>query len=399
MTVSDALHWPRRMALCAALLAVAVGTARAAEPAPAADPVTEAFSGHDPESKGWIDHSVWSEFLDRVMIEAGRSTKRLGRDRDMKRRRRIGSRLTYGNPNPSRFENNRIAFHILGEEAIEVVRAFRQGLEMVSERLELAWLSRDEQLAYWLNLYNAAVFEQIAERYPLRRLERLRAALWDEPLLTVAGHSLSLREIETRILFPIWKDPRILYGLWQGAVGGPRLPNRAYTGENVWALLERNAREFVNSNRGMKPDGAVLRASRLYEWGASLFAGEAALIGHIASYAEPPFAEGLEGVDHVAYDLYDWHIAGLIDGTPDTGQWNQYGGMLTGSMGGSSYLNSVLALAQSTDQTHAPLPAHGLQLLQGIEENNDRARMPRVRVEECRPGEDCSPSGTRPPPE
>jgi len=390
--------------LCLPLLSCAPGRqVTLGEPVatPETDPVTQAFSGHDPESTGSVDHSVWSEFLSTVTLDVGRSRSRL--ELELDRSRMIGSNLKYGSSRRSRFENNRVAFHLLEDEAIELVRAYRQGLEHISERIDLTWLDRDEQLAYWLNLYNATVMEQLLERYPLSRLERLREELWGVSLLEVAGHSLSLRDIETRILFPLWDDPLILYGLWQGAVGGPKLRRRAFTADNVWDLLHKNAREFVNSNRGMRPWSTKLHVSLLYAWGAPLFANEKALIRHITSYADPPFSEGLEPVKRLDFDLYNWKIADLNEGTQTSGQWNQLGGLLTGSvasagndgtgtpsiLGDSNFLNNLMTRSESTDLTHLGLSPEGVVLLRGIAEFNRNDNEPQVTVEACPPDDEA----------
>ena len=361
---------------------------RAATP----DPVTAQFSAYDPTSRIRLDHSPWNAFLAAVVLDVGRSTRRIGRG---KPQQKIGSHLTYGNPSPSRFENNRVLFHRFKRSHRELLRRHREGLEHLPERVPLAALNRAEQLAFWLNLYNAALMEQIVERYPVQKLKTWRRDkaddLWHRKRLQVAGTALSLRDIETKILFPIWHNPLVLYGLWQGAIGGPRLPNRAYTGANVWRLLDGNAREFVNSNRGMRPEGGTLYLSLLYRWGAPLFPGDHALIRHILRYAQPPFSRDLDGVDSVVYGLYDWHIADLIDGTTDPGQWSQLGGLLSGTFGTANDLNRLLSLAQQKDATLHSEPPQAIRLLKGILANNSHDRTPRVTVEECRSGKLCPP--------
>ncbi len=367
-------------------------------PAATPDRVTAKFSAHDATSRIRLDHSPWNALLAAVVLDVGRSTRRIGRG---KPQQKIGSRMTYGNPNRSRFENNRVLFHRFGKQHVALLRRYRAGLEHLPERVPLAALNRAEQLAFWLNLYNAAVMERIADHYPVRKLRAWRGGdaddVWHDKRLHVAGIALSLRDIETKILFPVWHHPLVLYGLWQGSIGGPRLPNKAYTGENVWRLLEGNAREFVNSNRGMRPDGRILRVSLLYRWGTALFRDDEALIRHIARYARPPFSRGLDDVDRVVYDLYDWYIADLVGGMEDTGDWSHIGGLLTGISGTANDLNRLLSLTQGKDVTHLSEPPQAIRLLRGIAANNSRRRTPHVTVEACPPGGDCPPPATSKP--
>jgi len=351
-----------------------------------ADPVTAAFAGYAPLSSIELDHGWWGRFLSKTVVYAGASTQRLNRG---EKRRWVGSRIGYGNDLPSRYENNRVVLSGFAETHLAALRRYRRGLETLPDRLPLAALNRAEQLAYWLNLYNAHALEHVAGHYPAETTEALRgppgspaSGVWHERTLTVAGVDLSLVDIERKILFPIWDDPLVLYGLWQGAIGGPRLPLRPYTGARVWDMLAANAREFVNSNRGMKPEGAVLEVSLLYGWGAPLFEDEAALHRHIAALADPPFSMGLEATDRLEHALYDWHLADLSGGTHHRGQWNNIAAFVAG-MSNDHRSQQLANLAISRDTTRNALPAATVELLQSMERFNDRAREGRVTVEEC----------------
>lgn len=384
-----------RLVLAAMLFAP--GLAWAQEPSP--DPVTEMFSAYDPESTIELDHGFWSGFLSRTVVHAGYSKGRLGRGL---KRGWIGTRMRYGNDLPSRYENNRVVLDAFDDTHLAAIRQYREGLEALPGRVPLELLNRGEQLAFWLNLYNAHVLEHVAAHYPAETTEKLRSppgapetGVWRERTLEVAGVPLSLREIETRILFPIWHNPLVLYGLWQGAIGGPRLPTRAYTGSGVWDMLEDNAREFVNSNRGMRPDGGVLEVSLLYGWGAPLFAGEASLRRHIEGLAVLPFAAGLETAERVRTALYDWHLADLSGGTHFQGQWNNMAALVAG-LGNGPESSQLIELALRTDTSRDRLPAQTIDLLQNMDRFNDRERRPVTGVEECPREGDCAPAETPP---
>jgi len=362
-------------------------------PAKATDPVTAAFSAYSALSTVELDHSVWSQFLSKTVVFAGYATQRLSRGR---KRAWIGSKLRYGNSLPSRYENNRVVLGSFEEEHFDLIRRYREGLESIPERVPLGALNRAEQLAYWLNLYNVHALEHVAAHYPATTTRDLRSApgeppegVWHERTLEVAGAPLSLVDIERKILFPIWDDPRVLYGLWQGAIGGPRLPLRAYTGATVWGMLEDNAREFINSNRGMRPDGEELEVSLLYGWGAPLLKGETALRRHIAIHALPPFSNGLERARRVEIDLYDWHLADLSGGTHHQGQWNNLAGFVF-AMGNDPRNQALANVAIQSDDTHHPLPAPTVELLQNMDRFNDRERRGRVTIEECPQGSGCA---------
>ena len=358
-------------------------------PSQPGDAVTAVFSEYDPDSTIELNHSMWSDLLSKTAVFAGHSTRRVSRGQ---KRVWIGSRMRYGNDLPSRHENNRIVLGKFTDEHFAALKRYRQALESAPDQLPLAKLNRAEQLAYWLNLYNAHALEHVAAHYPSETTEALRSApgeapegVWHERTLNVAGVALSLVDIERRILFPVWDDPLVLYGLWQGAIGGPRLRLRAYTGSNVWRMLRENAREFINSNRGMKPTGEVLEASLIYGWGAPLFDGDGRLRKHIAAYAQPPFSQGLEATQRVEIARYDWHLADLSGGTHHRGQWNHTAALL-GSGLGNQFLSDMIM----NDPTRQTMPATTIELLRDMEKFNNRERRTQVTIKECPEGSDCA---------
>jgi len=390
-----------RVAHCAScliitcLIAVSPGIASAAQDGTGSnpsDPVTAAFFGHDPQSDIELNHAMWSRLLSKTVVFAGRSTTRLGRG---DKQSWVGSRMGFGNDLPSRYENNRVVLSGFDDEHVGLIRRYRQALEAVPAQIPLTSLSRAEQLAYWLNLYNAHALEHVAKHYPDTTTKALRSApgeppegIWHERTLEVAGMALSLVDIEQKILFPIWDDPLVLYGLWQGAIGGPRLPGRAYTASEIHRMLVENAREFINSNRGMKPAGRVLEVSLIYGWGAPLFDGRESLKRHIGAYARPPFAQGLEAATDIAVNLYDWHLADLSGGTHHQGQWNHTAAFVFGLP--NDHGNIQLGnLAMRTDTTRRSMPAPTIELLQQMRRFNNLDRETRVGIRDCSSTRDC----------
>lgn len=68
-------------------------------------------------------------------------------------------------------------------------------------------LTRDQQLAYWINLYNAVTVEVILENYPITSIRDIKdgplsIGPWNRPLVQVAGQTLTLNDIEHRIIRP-----------------------------------------------------------------------------------------------------------------------------------------------------------------------------------------------------
>jgi hypothetical protein len=92
-------------------------------------------------------------------------------------------------------------------------------------------------------------------------------------------------------------------------MGCPNLQLEAYTPENMDALLEKGAREYVNHPRGVLLSGDRLLLSSIYDWFQADFGGsEESVLGHLQVYANPELATRLkEFGGKNSYD-YDWRI-------------------------------------------------------------------------------------------
>ena len=179
-------------------------------------------------------------------------------------------------------------------------------------------LSAPEQMAYWINLYNALTVQVVLGDYPVESIREIHEGLvplvgpWGDVRATVAGQGLTLDDIEHRILRPIWKDPRIHYAVNCAAYSCPHLLARAFTADNLEELMEQGARDYVNHPRGVEVlDEAFAVVSSIYsdDWYREDFGEtDAEVIAHFLQYAEPELAEQLEGFDGIMEYEYDWRL-------------------------------------------------------------------------------------------
>lgn len=257
-------------ALVAGLALIPEGRVHAADPA--------VFAAHGEGSTAKIDHHDWTVLL-RAMTTVERGV----------------TKVAYkGLDRPSR-------------EALSAYVAFLQ-------TVPVGEFNRDEQLAFWLNLHNAATIEILVEEYPGRTLAPVRSlpksagGPFAEKRLTVAGVALSVEDIVQSVLRPNWKDPLYHYGLAYGAVGGPNLARKAFTGPEVHAQLEEQARSFVNRG-GADVRRGKLTVSSLYEWYRADFgADDAALIDHLRRFASDEMKQDLAGITSISKHDFDWAL-------------------------------------------------------------------------------------------
>ncbi len=184
--------------------------------------------------------------------------------------------------------------------------------------IDIAAYNRDEQIAFWMNLYNAAIADVVLDNLPVGSVLEIRgpginvAGPWLRPIATIYGRTLSFDDVEHRILRVAFNDMGIPihYGVNCASQGCPALAPRAHTAENWRENLKATARQFVNCPHGVRLNDGELRTSRIYHsWFPEDFgSSDADTIAHLAEYAEPELAEGLKAHSSIAGDFYDWRL-------------------------------------------------------------------------------------------
>ena len=270
-----------RAAAPAAGFVVATAASGGARAAPKAE-LWARWQAHDPAADTAIDHDAWDRLLAAYSVP--------GRDGI--------TRFAYARLAASP-DRNRLDDYVAGLAGVPI-----------SDH------SRGQQLAYWLNLYNALTVKLILDHYPVASIRDIDISPglfadgpWGRPLLSVEGEAVSLDDIEHRILRPIWADPKIHYGVNCASLGCPNLPPRAFRSGTTERMLDQGGRAFVNHPRGARVDAGRLVVSSIYVWFQEDFGGsDAGVIEHLGRYAQPPLARALTGVARIADHDYDWSL-------------------------------------------------------------------------------------------
>jgi hypothetical protein len=207
----------------------------------------------------------------------------------------------------------RVAYRKFSDADRKALNGYVAGLTKTPVRK----LSRPEQLAYWVNLYNALTVKVILDNgipKSIRDIDISPGFLadgpWGKKLVAIEGRDVSLNDIEHRILRPIFKDPRIHYALNCASLGCPDLPPTAFTAANTEKLLEAAARAYVNHPRGAKLVEGLLHVSSIYVWFAVDFGGDEGVLKHLVRYARPELAQQIRKLTATAGHSYDWRLNG-----------------------------------------------------------------------------------------
>ncbi len=197
-----------------------------------------------------------------------------------------------------------------------VTAADKAALSATIDRLEAVdvdRLSRPQQFAYWINLYNAATIEVVLGAYPTSSILNIKDGLfptgpWDRKIVAVKGEKLSLNNIEHGILRPIFRDARVHFAVNCASVGCPNLALTAYEAPTISAQLDAAAHAYVDSARGFALKGNKLVASRIFDWYGGDFGGPKGVLAFARRFANADTAKLLGNRTTIdSYD-YDWSL-------------------------------------------------------------------------------------------
>jgi hypothetical protein len=139
--------------------------------------------------------------------------------------------------------------------------------------------TRDDELAYWLNAYNALVVVGVLDRGVAT------PGVWGDGLFgtgfftvprgVLGGRRTSLQDLEDEIVRGRYRDPRVHAALNCASLGCPRLPRRAFAGATLGADLDAAMRGFVAEERNCRIDAAAKTVwlSKIFDWFESDFTG------------------------------------------------------------------------------------------------------------------------------
>lgn len=219
--------------------------------------------------------------------------------------------------------------------------AYLAALERVATG-EVAGWPREEQIAFWINAYNAHVLKAVIDRYPIagrsaeypRNSIRQIPGVFERTPRRIAGRSLTLDAIEREVLGE-FGDPRVTLALGRGSVGGGRLRSEAFSGADLETQLRNVAAEFTTRRELLRieaPAGTV-SVTPILSWREALFVAaygdkadarfaersplERALVAFIMPHLLPTEREFIVRNDfRLVFHEYDWRLNDLTGGGP-----------------------------------------------------------------------------------
>lgn len=164
--------------------------------------------------------------------------------------------------------------------------------------------SRNEKMAYWINLYNAATIKLILDNYPTSSIKNINGGKpWDKRWIKSGSKTYTLNEIENAVLRPQFNDARIHFAVNCAAISCPRLMNKAFTASNLNSLLDENARWFINNSTFNSISAKKVEISKIFDWYKDDF-------GNIINYLNKYATTEIKSNAKVSYKEYEWKLNG-----------------------------------------------------------------------------------------
>jgi hypothetical protein len=199
-----------------------------------------------------------------------------------------------------------------------------ESLSAVSQAQFNAW-SKEQQMAFLINAYNAYTVEVILTKYPdiksIKELGSFNRGPWKNEFFSLLGAKRHLDWIEHEQLRPKYAEPRVHVAVNCASIGCPALFPEAFTAPKMDAMLEDGMRRFLGDRTRNKFEAGKLQVSNIFKWFKEDFEkghkGFAKLEDVFAKYAdllavdEPSRNQIKAKSVSVSHLDYDWNLNDL----------------------------------------------------------------------------------------
>jgi len=210
-----------------------------------------------------------------------------------------------------------------GRVRYDLLRTRKQALDAYVDSLAQAPvrdMSKAQQLAFWVNAYNAVTLQLIVDNPQISSIRELDGGqVWKTRSFTLGGQSLTLDQVENDKARPL-SDGRVHAVINCASVGCPPLPPHPLTAQHLDKQLDVAAAQWVRTN-AYDIRGDTLYLSNIFKWYAGDFesfrqdaipgANEAQTraLWFLARYADKNVAPRLTaGAYSIDWDPYDWSL-------------------------------------------------------------------------------------------
>jgi hypothetical protein len=170
--------------------------------------------------------------------------------------------------------------------------------------------SKNEKLAYWINVYNAFTIRLIIRNYPIKSIKDIDCKVykvrtpWDIEFIKLGTKKYSLKEIEDDIIREKFEEPRVPFALNHAAKGSPRLRNEAYVADRLNVQLTDQAKTFIRDPRFNMIKEQEAQLSKIFSWYRADFALNMSFEAFINQWSPEVITPDTD----ISYMTFDWSL-------------------------------------------------------------------------------------------
>ncbi|ASG67728.1 DUF547 domain-containing protein [Francisella halioticida] len=234
----------------------------------------------NPSSTAKIDFKPWQDFLDKYVVQKGNQT----------------------------FVNYAEASKNDKQKLNEIISNY--------SKIDILNYNKNQQLAYWINMYNMLTIKTILQYYPVKSITNIDkgwfgfSKVWDQKIVNINNKELTLNDIEHRIIRPIWHDPRVHSAVNCASISCPNLSKTAYQGDQINKQLNKSFTTWINSSKGFKLKDNNIYISKIFDWYGSDFGDQIQMRQFIAKYLASKVKKEaiLDKNKVINYQNYNWNL-------------------------------------------------------------------------------------------
>ena len=163
--------------------------------------------------------------------------------------------------------------------------------------------SKNEKLAYYINLYNINTLKAVVDNYPTKSIKDIDK-VWDKKFISSGKVKISLSDVENKILRKM-NEPRIHFAINCASFSCPKLYNEAFAPETLEKQLEAATKNFINDKTKNTISKETIKISEVFNWYKEDFVTKtSSLLDYINKYA----AIKIDKNAKISYAEYNWSL-------------------------------------------------------------------------------------------
>lgn len=188
-----------------------------------------------------------------------------------------------------------------------------QYLNLLSKNPPASNWSREEEMAFWINAYNAFTIKLVIQYYPVKSIKEIGSKIqipfvntpWDVKFIKIGNEKMDLNKIEHEKLRRKFEDPRIHMALVCASKSCPQLLNEAFTAEKLENQLKNQTLTFLQDPSRNKISDSQLQLSQIFNWYQMDFNKNG---GSVESFIRKWTGIKVKSGAKITYLEYDWGL-------------------------------------------------------------------------------------------